>query len=246
MTAREPELAFPTSRLPARHQPPAPGPCHSERSEESLLGDSGMTWGEGKGKRGGASAKGESPGFILGRMDLGAGRLRKRAQEGASLRMTGDVRTTGDVQEGQRKRGDGHRGLSFPQVLAGIHRQRGAGGTEATRKGQSRSGAGPVLLPLPPGEGRGEGPLLPRKVLPPLSFPPVSIGTLCEGTLLPAADAATTASSAARRHCAREPARAALPVRLPRSGPATHSLPIGFPAGSVPCPGPPGPARHTG
>ena len=40
--------------------------------------------------------------------------------------------------------------------------------------------------------------------------------------------------------------RLALPVRLQRSEPATHSMPIGSPAGSVPCPGPPAPARHRG
>ena len=40
--------------------------------------------------------------------------------------------------------------------------------------------------------------------------------------------------------------RLALPVRLQRSEPATHSMPIGSPAGSVPCPGPLAPARHRG
>ena len=83
--------------------------------------------GERKGETRRGRCKGESPGFILGRMELGAGRLRKRAQAGGeflpfkaqtgtSIRMTGDVRTTGDVQEGQRKRGMVTGGLSFPPV----------------------------------------------------------------------------------------------------------------------------------
>ena len=59
----------------------------------------------------------------------------------------------------------GHRGLScppvplvFPPVLAGIHRQRGAGGAEAARKRSEAVGSGACLAPFPlAGAGQGEG-----------------------------------------------------------------------------------------
>ena len=60
--------------------------------------------------------------------------------------------------------------LSFPPVLAGIHRQRGAGGAEATRKRSEAVGIGTRLAPSPlPGEGRGEGRKWPvARVAPPM------------------------------------------------------------------------------
>ena len=116
-------------------------------------GAAGMTEGERKGETRRGRCKGESPGFILGRMDLGAGRLRKRAQAGgeflpfkaqtgASIRMTGDVRTTRMCRKARGSAGWSQEGchscrspcvipaltplrharrapLSFPQVVSG-------------------------------------------------------------------------------------------------------------------------------
>ena len=81
--------------------------------------------------------------------------------------------------------GRSQRGLSFPPVppvlpagplcpsrrlLAGIHRQRGAGGAEATRKRSEAVGSGARLAPSPlAGEGRGEGRKWPvARVAPPM------------------------------------------------------------------------------
>ena len=81
-----------------------------------------------------------------------------------------------------------------------------------------------------------------------LSFPTLLIGNPRPGVrgLYPRDVLPTTATPAESRHCARWPARVALPVPPQRSRPGTHSTPSGSPGGSGKSRGRPEPSRHTG